>query len=113
MRIFGAIFVVAALALGAYMFAGSAQHESPASTQVQAAEQQAEAAAGTSNFQGAAVQLEAYRATNGSYEGAALPPSFGVTVVRADASSYCLQTGSGTAVEHLNGPGGAPQSGPC
>lgn len=113
MRIFGSIFVIAALAAGAYLFAGSAKTEGPASTQVQSAERQANAALGSANFQGAAAELEAYRASSGSYAGASLPPSFGVTVVRADAASYCIQTGAGSAVQHEVGPGGAPQSGPC
>jgi hypothetical protein len=113
MRIFGSIAVLAALAGGAYMFAGSAQQASPSSTQAQTAEQQANAALGNTNFQGAATQLEAEKATTGTYEGASLPPSFGVTLVRADASSYCLQTGAGAAVQHENGPGGSPQPGPC
>ena len=113
MRIFGSIALVAALAVGAYLFAGSTKSESPASTQVQSVEQQANAALGAANFQGAAVELENYRATNGGYSGASLPPSFGVTLVRADETTYCVQAGSGTALEHETGPGGSPQPGPC
>jgi hypothetical protein len=36
-----------------------------------------------------------------------------VTLVRADATSYCLQTVAGAAVEHELGPGGQPQPGAC
>jgi hypothetical protein len=36
-----------------------------------------------------------------------------MTLVRADASSYCVQTVSGTLVEHLAGPGGVPAAGLC
>jgi len=33
--------------------------------------------------------------------------------VRADASTYCLQGGSGAALEHEDGPNGSPAPGPC
>jgi hypothetical protein len=37
-----------------------------------------------------------------------------VAVVRADATSYCLQAGAGLNVQHLVGPAGnAPVDGPC
>ena len=65
------------------------------------------------NFSQAAVELETFRTTNGTYVGATLPASFGVTLVRADASSYCLQSGAGNAVQHEAGPGGTVASGPC
>jgi hypothetical protein len=43
-----------------------------------------------------------------------LSPSFGVTLVRADKFSYCLQAGSGANVQHMNGPNeNAPVAGPC
>ena len=42
-----------------------------------------------------------------------LPPSFGVTLVRADAASYCLQTGVGGSAQHFSGPGGASAAGSC
>jgi hypothetical protein len=52
-------------------------------------------------------------ATNGTYEGATLTAADGVVLVRADAASYCIQTGVGAAVQHEMGPGGSPQTGPC
>jgi hypothetical protein len=42
-----------------------------------------------------------------------VPPSFGVALVRADASSYCIQTGAGSALQHETGPGGSPRPGAC
>jgi len=65
------------------------------------------------NFTGAATELEAYKAEHATYAGAALPPAFGVTVMRADATSYCLQAGVGGGVQHFTGPGGTPATGPC
>jgi hypothetical protein len=66
------------------------------------------------SLQQAAPALEAWRSTTGTFAGASLPASSGVTVVRADAASFCLQAGSGPNVQHLAGPeGNAPIDGPC
>jgi hypothetical protein len=66
------------------------------------------------NLQQAAPAMELWRSANGTYAGASLPPSNGVTVVRADAASYCLQAGVPPDVQHLAGSGGnAPVDGPC
>ncbi len=86
-------------------------HSPTRSETTQAVEQAQRAAAGL-NFQQAETQLEQSHALDGTYAGASVA-GFGVTLVRADASSYCLQTGSGTAVSHLAGPGGTAASGPC
>jgi len=63
-------------------------------------------------FQQASVALEQSHALNGTYAGVSLG-GFGVTLVRADASSYCVQSGSGQSLMHLAGPGGAPAAGAC
>lgn len=106
--------LLVAIAIGAYLFAFQAKREEAATQRPAAqAEQQASAALGASNFAGAVTELEAYRASNGSYAGAALPASSGVVVVRADATSYCVQTGSGPSLQHQLGPGGSPQPGAC
>jgi hypothetical protein len=66
------------------------------------------------SLQQAAPALEAWRSTTGTYAGVTLPPSNGVTVVRADAVSYCLQAGTGPNVQHyLGSQGNAPVDGPC
>jgi len=57
-------------------------------------------------FQQGAVQLEQFRASNGTYAGATAD---GFAVARADESSYCIET----ATQHLAGPGGSPASGRC
>lgn len=59
-------------------------------------------------FQQAEAQLEAQHDLNGTYAGTSLA-GFGVTLVRADASTYCIQN----ATAHLAGPGGAAAAGPC
>ncbi len=69
---------------------------------------QAQQSASGVSFQQAQTELEAHHALNGTYAGASLG-GFGVTLVRADASSYCIQDAS----SHLDGPGGTAAAGPC
>ena len=112
-RTVGFVGLLVAIAIGAYLFAFQTRQTTTPSSQPAKVEQQARAELGAGNFQQAAAQLEAYRAENGSYEGATLPPSFGVVLVRTDAASYCLQVGSGAGVQHEVGPNGSPQPGAC
>jgi type II secretory pathway pseudopilin PulG len=69
---------------------------------------QAQAVANGVAFQQAQAQLEQQHALNGTYAGTSLA-GFGVTLARADASTYCIQN----AAAHLAGPGGSAASGPC
>ena len=62
-------------------------------------------------FTGAQASVDAQRIATGSYAGAVVQPP--ITLVRADASSYCLQLTQGAVLQHLTGPDGAPQPGPC
>jgi hypothetical protein len=112
-RAFGLVATVSSLAIVAVLMALSMGHNGPAAKSTKLAESQATAAVGSLNFTGAATELEAYKSEHATYAGAALPPAFGVTVVRADAASYCLQAGIGGTVQHFTGPGGTPASGPC
>jgi len=63
------------------------------------------------NFQGGDTAMQAFFAQSGTYVSATLPPGTGVVLVRADATSYCLQTPAGD--QHENGPGGSAQPGAC
>ena len=112
-RVFGLISIVVALAILAILWALTMQHSGPTSGTAKQAERDASAAVSALNFTAAATQLEAYHAENATYAGATVPPSFGVTLVRADAASYCLQTGLGASAQHFAGPGGATAAGPC
>jgi hypothetical protein len=103
--------LLAALLVGGWLLTAQNGH-APTRTRTAQAVDEAQQAASGLTFQQAATQLEQAHALNGTYAGASLA-GFGVTLVRADASSYCVQTGSGTAVSHLAGPGGAAASGPC
>jgi hypothetical protein len=62
-------------------------------------------------FTAADVSLAAYRAGAGTFAGARSPQ--GVTLVRADSASYCIQAVEGALVQHEDGPGGAVQPGRC
>jgi type II secretory pathway pseudopilin PulG len=112
-RSLGLISIVVSLALVGILWAMTMQHSGPTSGTAKQAEQEASAAVSALNFTAAATQLEAYHAENATYAGATLPASFGVTLMRADAVSYCLQTGIGTSSQHFAGPGGAGAAGPC
>jgi Tfp pilus assembly protein PilE len=112
-RAFGLISIVVSLALVGILWALTMQHSGPTSTTTKRAESQASAAGSSMNFTGAATQLELYHAEHATYAGAGLPPAFGVTLARADASSYCLQSGVRGATQHFTGPGGAAAAGPC
>src|SRR5262249_57641296 len=63
----------------------------------------------SAQFTGARATLDAEHNATGSYEGAPLSPP--ITLVRADASSYCIEYAQGGVVQHLNGPSGSPQPG--
>jgi hypothetical protein len=67
---------------------------------------QAREQAPTAILQAAGAALELNHRINGTYSGVHLD---GVTLVRADAASYCIEAGS----FHLTGPGGAPAAGDC
>ena len=112
-RTVGLISLVCSLAVVALLMAMNMQHNGPTSATAKQAEQEATAAVASMNFTAAATELETYHAENGTYVGASLPASFGVTLARADVGAYCLQAGVGAGVQHFSGPGGPAATGPC
>lgn len=62
-------------------------------------------------FVGAQASVDAQRSATGSYVGSVVQPP--IALIRADATSYCLQLDQGAVLQHLAGPSGAPQPGPC
>ena len=110
---FGVVSLLVSLVLGGLLWAMNANQSGPSSAAAQHVETEAQQVSATANFGGAAIQLQTFYAENGTYVGAVLPPSFGVTLVRTDASSYCVQMGTGTALQHEVGPGGQPAPGGC
>jgi hypothetical protein len=103
------VVAIAALAFGGWkMIAPQAEKAT------EAAGESADAVVDTVSrayFTGAEASLAAQRSATGSYAGTPLQPP--VTLVRADASSYCIQLDRPSLQQHVNGPGGAPASGPC
>lgn len=97
------------LAVGGFLFVRDAQTSGPTSSVAQQAETQAQVDVASTNFDGVLPVLQAWYAENATYVGATLPPGSGVVLVRADTASYCLQSGT----EHLDGPGGVAEPGPC
>ncbi|HEX5467567.1 MAG TPA: hypothetical protein VFW80_00810 [Gaiellaceae bacterium] len=115
-RAFAYLSVLAALAVGGYMTLKAMQTTGPSSPATQQAEEAANQVSASINLQQATPVLEGWFSTAGTYVGAQaqLPPSFGVTLVRADEFSYCIQAGSGANMQHMNGPDeNAPIAGPC
>ncbi len=108
-RSLGLPLLIICLAVGGFLFVKQSQTVGPTSSVAARAETQAAVEASATNFAAAAPVLQAWFADHGSYVGVTLPPVYGVTVVRADATSFCLQS----ATEHELGPGGQPLPGPC
>ena len=100
------VSVLVALLVGGWLL--TAQQSSPSRTTATQAIDEAQQAANGIAFQQAEAQLEQFRSLNGTYAGASLA-RFGVTLGRADAGSYCIQS----ATAHVAGPGGVPAAGSC
>ena len=109
LRVLSIPAILITLFVGAYLSTQAMRSNSPTSPSGQQDIAQAHSATAGLNFNQAVPALQAYFAENRTYVGATLPPGSEVTLVTADATSYCLQSGD----EHEVGPGGAPQPGPC
>ena len=109
LRVFGIPAVLITLFVGAYLSMQNMRSNGPTSPAGQQEIAQANSATAGVNFNQVVPALQAYFDQNQTYVGATLPPGSGVTLVSADATSYCLQDGN----DHEVGPGGTPQPGPC
>ena len=113
-RTLGLTLLLVPLVVGGYLFVQQSGTSGPGSPAVTQAETQAQGVAAATDFQGMASVLQAWFTSNGTYAGATLPPGSGVALVRADATSYCLETvGATTATMHETGPNGNPEPGAC
>jgi hypothetical protein len=65
----------------------------------------------SASFAAAEVSLQAQRSATGSYAGAVLQPP--VTLVRADAVSYCIEYERDPLLQHVVGPDGVVTPGGC
>jgi hypothetical protein len=105
-RAFGMVSLLVTLAVIGWML--TAQQSGSSRKQETQAVDQAQVTANGVAFEQAQAQLEQQHALSDTYAGTSLG-GFGATLVRADASSYCIQNASA----HLTGPGGAVATGPC
>ena len=105
-RALGAVSLLVTLVVIAWMLTAQQSGTSAAKTKQDV--DQAQVTANGVVFEQAQAQLEQQHALNGTYAGTSLA-GFGVTLVRADSSTYCIQN----ATAHLTGPGGAAAAGPC
>ena len=108
-RVLGIPSLLVALVIGGYLMTKQMQSSGPSSPPVQQGITQAQSAVAQTNFSQADTSMQAFYTQNGTYIGAVLPPGSGVVLVRATATSYCLQAGA----EHEDGPGGTLQPGGC
>jgi hypothetical protein len=106
------ISLLAALVVGVYLFGAGSRAAGPTSQAAKSAESKGTAAVATLNFQQATAALEQTHAVSGTYAETNLA-GFGVTLMRADAASYCIQASVGASVQHQSGPGAGPLPGPC
>jgi hypothetical protein len=109
LRVIGIPALLVAVLIGVYMSTKSMQSNGPTSASGQQAITQAQSEVAATNFGQADTAMQAFFAQSGTYAGATLPAGTGVVLVRADETSYCLQSGA----EHEDGPGGQPALGPC
>ena len=109
LRVLGIPALLIAVFVGLYVSTQDMKSNGPTSASGQQAITQAQSATAGLNFNQVVPGLQAYFDQNQTYVGATLPPGSGVTLVSANTTSYCLQSGN----EHEIGPGGTPQPGPC
>lgn len=105
----GLLSLVAGLAVMGYLTRAQMQDSSfSGDASPPAALAAARQVAPLADLQRAVAALEQQHAVSGTYAGTA-PTSATVRLVRADATSYCVES-SGL---HVAGPGRGPESGPC
>ena len=109
LRVLGIPALVVVVLIGVYLSMQDVQSNGPTSAAGQQAITQAQSEAAATEFGQAAAAMQGFYLQSGTYAGATLPVGTGVVLVRADATSYCLQAGD----EHEVGPGGQPEPGAC
>lgn len=108
-RVIGIPALLIAVFVGIYLTTQNMRSTGPTSTSEQQAITEAQSATAGVNFAQVVPALQGYFDLHHTYAGATLPDGSEVILARADATSYCLQSGS----EHEVGPGGTSQPGPC
>jgi hypothetical protein len=112
-RTLGLPLLLVSLVIGGFLYAKDLRSNGPTAPAVTQMETQAQVAVAGTTFQAADQELQAWYAQSGTYAGATLSPGDGATLVRGDASSFCLQADIGGAYEHQTALNGAALAGPC
>jgi hypothetical protein len=107
------VLFLASLAIVGALFAMQNKSQGPTSAAVTQDEARAVAAASAQTFAQVDQVLQADVAQDGTYVGAQLPVSSGVTLVQATATTYCLEANVDGTLVHETGPGGSPAPGAC
>jgi len=104
----GIVSLVVSLVLAGVLFSSQlgAGGSKPSSPDKSPLVQQAEAAAAAADAMQAERELAAYQAENGTFVGAAVTGVQGVTLLHAEATTFCLQVAAGGGVLYDAGPGG-------
>ena len=103
--------LLVALGVAGFLMNAQLQHSSDQASAQREIDQAKQTAAAVA-FEQAGVALEQSHALSGTYAGTSLQ-GLGVRLVRADASSYCVESGSGAGLMHLAGPSGSVAAGGC
>jgi hypothetical protein len=109
LRVVGIPAILITVFVGVYLSTQDMRSNGPTSPAGQQEIAQAQSATAGVDFNQAVPALQAYFDQHQTYVGATVPDGSEVVLARADATSYCLQSGN----EHEVGPGGTPQPGPC
>ena len=104
-RAFTLITLLAALVAGWWLLSTTYRHLGP--------QKGREPVTGPLALEKAADTLEEWRASAGTYGGVKLTGFPGITLVRADASAYCIQVTYQGSIYHREGPNGASTLGSC
>jgi hypothetical protein len=104
----GIVSLVVSLVLAGVLFSSQlgAGGSKPSSPDKSPLVQQAEAAAASADAMQAERELAAYQAENGTFVGATVTGIQGVTLLHAEATTFCLQVATGGGVLYDAGPGG-------
>lgn len=113
-RGFGVLSLIVSLAIaGVFVSSQLGPASKPTPPQQNRAVAEANAAAAGLTAAQAERQLAAYQAEHGTFAGATVTGIGGVTILRADATGFCLQLATSADVLYDAGPGGTPTTQHC
>jgi hypothetical protein len=112
-RFVGVLSLVVSLAAAGVLMSSQLGGTSGTTADDSPAVARASAAAASATALQAEQQLNAYRAEHDTFVGATVSGIADVTVLHADAASFCLQLATGNGALYDAGPGGTPTAQRC